>query len=144
MIPLIISGIYMGEMVGFSFSGVLVESHIIIDGVSFGGWPSIFYVFGLLGLLWFPWWTYAAYESPTIHPYITEEELAYMKEGTYQPTYLPTYLLTYLLPVDFANVSLGWSSMKALQVVAYMHGFLYYFSCVCIIALSFCSLHRSN
>ena len=81
MIPFIISGIYLGEIVGFSFSGILAESEIYINGQFYGGWPSIFYVFGLSGILWFPLWCYAAYESPAVHPYISEEELQYMRSG---------------------------------------------------------------
>lgn len=81
MIPFIISGIYLGEIVGFSFSGVLAESTLVLNGVNYGGWQSVFYVFGLVGLLWFPLWIYAAYESPSVHPYISQDELCYMRSG---------------------------------------------------------------
>lgn len=81
MIPFIVCGIYLGEIVGFSFSGILAESEIYINGEFYGGWPSIFYVFGLAGLLWFPLWIVAAYESPSVHPYISAEELQFMREG---------------------------------------------------------------
>ncbi len=81
MIPFIISGIYLGEIVGFSFSGELAESSFYINGDFYGGWQAIFYVFGLAGLLWCPLWIYAAYESPSVHPYITQEELDFMRTG---------------------------------------------------------------
>jgi MFS family permease len=81
LIPFIVSGIYLGEIVGFSLSGILAESNIYIGGDYYGGWQSIFYVFGLVGLLWFPLWIYMAYESPSVHPYISTEELNYMRTG---------------------------------------------------------------
>ena len=81
MIPFIVSGMYVGEIIGFSLSGALAGSSIYIGGDFYGGWPSIFYVFGLAGILWFPLWIYAAHESPAVHPYISEEELQYMRSG---------------------------------------------------------------
>ena len=46
-----------------------------------GGWPSIFYLFGAVGILWYPYWVYMAYEKPEDHPYMSEEEKAYIKLG---------------------------------------------------------------
>lgn len=86
MVPLIVSGMYLGEIIGFSLSGILVKSEMYINGVNYGGWPSIFYVFGCLGLIWFPCWVFLAHESPTLHPTISKEELAYMLAGTYYNT----------------------------------------------------------
>jgi hypothetical protein len=81
MIPAIGSGMYMGEIIGFSLSGMLVESDLSIAGWYFGGWQSVFYVFGLLGVVWFPYWALFAYDSPEKHPYMTEEELRLINQG---------------------------------------------------------------
>lgn len=81
MIPAIISGMYMGEIIGFSLSGSLVSSSIILNGYDYGQWPSVFYVFGFMGVLWFPFWAYYAHESPAKHPTITAEEVALINEG---------------------------------------------------------------
>ena len=81
MIPFIVSGMYVGEIIGFSLSGALAGSSIYIGGDFYGGWPSIFYVFGLSGILWFPLWIYAAHESPAVHPYITQEEVLLINRG---------------------------------------------------------------
>ncbi len=81
MIPAIVSGMYMGEIVGFSLSGMLVESDLAIAGWYFGGWQSVFYVFGLLGVVWFPYWALFAYDSPEKHPYITQEEVRFINAG---------------------------------------------------------------
>ena len=82
MIPFIVSGMYVGEIIGFSLSGYLANSVIMIGGDDYGGWPSIFYVFGLAGLIWFPLWAIAAHESPAVHPYITKEEILFIYGGT--------------------------------------------------------------
>eukprot|EP01032_Pedospumella_encystans_P007676 gene7676-9182_t len=81
MIPFIVSGMYMGEIIGFSLSGALAGSTMMVNGEDWGGWPSIFYVFGACGLIWFPFWAYAAHESPAVHPYITKEEVLLINRG---------------------------------------------------------------
>ncbi|KAF8355485.1 hypothetical protein PRIPAC_97108 [Pristionchus pacificus] len=43
-----------------------------------GGWPSIFYVLGLVGLLWCAVWMYMAADRPTTHPRISTAERAYI------------------------------------------------------------------
>ncbi len=81
MIPSILSGMYLGEIVGFSLSGVLVGSDITLSGQFYGGWPSVFYVFGLVGILWFPIWAYFACETPEKCSGITREELRTIRKG---------------------------------------------------------------
>ena len=81
LIPFIVSGTYLGMILGFSISGVLANTQFWIGGEDWGGWPSIFYVFGILGLLWFPIWAYFGYESPELHPGITPEELLFINQG---------------------------------------------------------------
>jgi hypothetical protein len=73
MISLVGAGMYFGEIIGFSFSGALVESKY--------GWQSVFYIFGLPGVLWFILWAFRAYESPDAHPYMTREEVELVKKG---------------------------------------------------------------
>lgn len=81
MIPAIASGMYMGEIIGFSLSGVFVSTPLRIGSEWWGGWQLVFYVFGLLGIVWFPYWALFAYESPDHHPKITEDEKALIKAG---------------------------------------------------------------
>jgi MFS family permease len=83
LIPIILCGVYVGEIVGFSLSGVLASSELLVDGVAYGGWPAIFYVFGAAGLFWFPLWAYAAHESPSVHPTISKEELIFITHGKF-------------------------------------------------------------
>eukprot|EP01036_Dinobryon_divergens_P026695 gene26696-35372_t len=81
LVPFVLSGMYFGEIVGFSLSGTFVESTLVVSGADIGGWPSVFYVFGSVGILWFPFWFFWAYESPEKHPSITREELTLIRRG---------------------------------------------------------------
>ena len=59
---------YMGEIVGFSLSGYLCEHRIEwIDGYNIGSWPSVFVLFGCLGLVWFPVFIYCVHRLCTIN-----------------------------------------------------------------------------
>lgn len=43
-----------------------------------GGWPSIFYVFGFVGLIWSVTFLIFVYEDPSTHPHIDEKEKKYI------------------------------------------------------------------
>lgn len=43
------------------------------------GWASIFYVFGIIGVIWYLIWTYVVYDKPEDDPYISEAELKYIQ-----------------------------------------------------------------
>lgn len=84
MISIFGSGMYMGEIIGFSFSGYLVEetnSNLKIGDLSIGGWPSAFYFFGMIGLLWTPFYYWNVYGSPQEHPTISIEERQLIAKG---------------------------------------------------------------
>ncbi|XP_053207453.1 putative inorganic phosphate cotransporter isoform X2 [Panonychus citri] len=76
MTAIIYSGAQIGTMITMVATGYLDDSGL------FGGWPSAFYVFGSIGLIWFVLWTLLIYESPLEHPYISEAEILYI--GTTQ------------------------------------------------------------
>lgn len=77
MIPIVFSGIYLGEIVSFPICGVLTEAQIPL----FGGWESCYYLFGLVGVVWFPLWARNAFEHPEQHPDISDEEIKHIKKG---------------------------------------------------------------
>lgn len=81
LIPFILSGMYLGEIVGFSLSGMLTVTHFTVGDIVLGGWSSVFYVFGVVGVLWFPLWAQFAYEQPNMHPGISDEELYRIQRG---------------------------------------------------------------
>ena len=72
---------YFGEIIGFSCSGTLVESTLVIGSLDIGGWQSVFYIFGGVGIIWYPYWYFSAYETPEQHPSITQEELQLIKKS---------------------------------------------------------------
>lgn len=43
-----------------------------------GGWPSAYYLFGGLGVIWFALWSLLIFENPDQHPRITKKELDYI------------------------------------------------------------------
>ncbi|XP_064417157.1 vesicular glutamate transporter 3 isoform X2 [Latimeria chalumnae] len=63
-------GSYAGAVVAMPLAGVLVQ---------YQGWPSVFYVYGIFGLIWYVFWLLLAYGSPVAHPSITEEERTYIE-----------------------------------------------------------------
>ncbi|GFY74224.1 hypothetical protein TNIN_499561 [Trichonephila inaurata madagascariensis] len=66
----VFSGCPLGTVVSLSVSGWLC-------GLDFlGGWPAVFYVFGTAGCIWSVLWFIIIYDSPDIHPDISEEELS--------------------------------------------------------------------
>lgn len=43
-----------------------------------GGWPSIFYVFGLIGVVWSIAFIWLVHEDPSSHPNMDEKEKKYI------------------------------------------------------------------
>jgi MFS family permease len=72
-----------GEIIGFSLSGYLcsTSTDITFAGIQIGGWPSAFYVFGIIGMVWTPFYAFAVYSSPDLHPHITPEEIDIIRNG---------------------------------------------------------------
>lgn len=47
-----------------------------------GGWPSIFYVFGIFGVVWFVFWMVFASDKPSQNRFISEREREYVEDET--------------------------------------------------------------
>ncbi|XP_065062832.1 sialin-like [Rhopilema esculentum] len=69
---LVYSGSSLGTLLGYPIAGVLCDSNFL------GGWPSAFYVFGVLGIIWFIFWCLFVSSSPETHPMISTEERHYI------------------------------------------------------------------
>lgn len=67
-----LSGAQFGTVLAMPISGYLSE-----HGFG-GGWPSIFYVFGLAGTIWSVWFLLTVYNEPDKHPKIPEDEKKYI------------------------------------------------------------------
>uniref|UniRef100_G3PD84 Solute carrier family 17 member 8 n=1 Tax=Gasterosteus aculeatus aculeatus TaxID=481459 RepID=G3PD84_GASAC len=63
-------GSYAGAVIAMPLAGVLVQ---------YVGWPSVFYIYGVFGIIWYVVWLLLAYGSPAEHPTIMEEERLYIE-----------------------------------------------------------------
>ncbi|XP_025090955.1 sialin-like [Pomacea canaliculata] len=68
-------GSQLGTVFALPISGILCQ-----DGFA-GGWPSVFYVFGALGCLWFIGWMFLISETPATHPRISDKERRYIESN---------------------------------------------------------------
>lgn len=74
-----------GTEVGAIF-GLLIGGILCTNGFD-GGWPSIFYVFGLVGLVWCSLWFFLVTDSPAEHKFISKIEKEYLLETTVEAHY---------------------------------------------------------
>ncbi|KAF6205216.1 hypothetical protein GE061_019383 [Apolygus lucorum] len=72
MASLAFSGSYVGTVVALPLSGYLAETF---------GWPSVFYVTGIVALVWLGIWWYFVYDIPDDDPRITDGEIKFLKEA---------------------------------------------------------------
>ena len=68
IVSITISGADGGGVVGLLLSGFLCDYGFA------GGWPSVFYVFGMIGCIWSVVWFLLCYNSPFTHPFISKAE----------------------------------------------------------------------
>jgi MFS transporter, ACS family, solute carrier family 17 (sodium-dependent inorganic phosphate cotransporter), other len=72
-LALVYSGMYVGSMLGLGVSPGIIAAY---------GWPSVFTIFGCLGIVWWLLWTFRASSTPSDDPTISAGELAYIKDNT--------------------------------------------------------------
>merc|ERR1719317_1810864 len=72
MAGIVYSGAQAGTVLSLPISGLLCDAF---------GWPSVFYVFGFLGLIWWIGWCYLVYDSPQVHPRISSAERKYILDS---------------------------------------------------------------
>lgn len=70
---LCVLGVSLGTTIVLPLSGLLASSS--------WGWPSIFYVSGILGLLWSGMFAWLGADSPMVHPSISENERNYIQHS---------------------------------------------------------------
>jgi len=68
-------GCQAGTVITLPLCGYLISSNFM------GGWPSVFYVMGIAGILWFLAWSFLVYDSPKDHPRIEPKELSYIQHS---------------------------------------------------------------
>ncbi|GFX74618.1 hypothetical protein TNCV_1158351 [Trichonephila clavipes] len=67
-------GQHVGTIITMPTSGFLIQYNVG------GGWPSVFYLFGIIGCLWFLFWVALVYNTPAEHPRISKAELVYIQQ----------------------------------------------------------------
>ncbi|KAL6179715.1 hypothetical protein ACLB2K_046387 [Fragaria x ananassa] len=104
-LALVYSGMYIGSVTGFAFSPFLIHQF---------GWPSVFYSFGSLGIVWFAVWLSKAYSSPAEDPELRPEEKKLILAGYPSPRRQspPTGL-----DLNRAVIKLNSSSINALRTL---------------------------
>ncbi|XP_076545097.1 putative inorganic phosphate cotransporter isoform X2 [Osmia lignaria lignaria] len=70
---LVFAGAQLGTVFANSLSGIILHYSTV-------GWPAVFYVFGSVGVLWFLVWLITCYNSPDTHPFISENEINFLRE----------------------------------------------------------------
>ncbi|XP_025090947.1 sialin-like isoform X2 [Pomacea canaliculata] len=68
-------GAQLGTVFALPISGILCQQGFA------GGWPSVFYVFGALGCLWFVAWMLLVSETPATHPRISDSERRFIESN---------------------------------------------------------------
>ncbi|XP_025832317.1 putative inorganic phosphate cotransporter [Agrilus planipennis] len=66
------AGTNFGTVISLPLSGWLCSLEFM------GGWPLSFYLFGVLGVIWFIFWVFLVYDTPSSHPRIDRQEQAYI------------------------------------------------------------------
>ncbi|XP_066974357.1 putative inorganic phosphate cotransporter [Macrobrachium rosenbergii] len=69
-------GSHIGTVISMGLGGVMSSSDFL------GGWPSVFYVFGVIGLLWSVAWFVLIRDQPEKHPWISSKELSYIRSNS--------------------------------------------------------------
>ena len=80
---LLASGIPLGTLFALTTTGWIVTRY---------GWPSVFYIFGLFGVIWAAFWYFKAASYPAEYPGITDEELELLggsADGKQEPADIP-------------------------------------------------------
>ncbi|GIX75014.1 hypothetical protein CEXT_555731 [Caerostris extrusa] len=78
LIALCVVGDNVGTILTMPLTGYLCEYGFA------GGWPSVYYILGLVGCIWFVFWLCLAYNRPSDHPRISRREIDFIQKGQIQ------------------------------------------------------------
>lgn len=124
------AGTMVGTVITYPLGGYLCDSGFD------GGWPSAFYIFGGVGLIWTVAWVFLTFESPLTHRWISEREREYLRVACHlrdtndgRPP-LPVRQLLMSLPfyaICVAHFSFNWGYYSMLTLLPkYMSDVLHY------------------
>jgi ACS family sodium-dependent inorganic phosphate cotransporter len=92
-VSIYLSGGHVGTIIAFPLTTWIVASL---------GWPAVFYIFGVIGVVWAGLWHLFGASSPESHPTITEGERRHIVEGrgtSAEPARVPWRVLLTKAPV---------------------------------------------
>eukprot|EP00879_Flechtneria_rotunda_P026780 GHRR01028604.1.p1 GENE.GHRR01028604.1~~GHRR01028604.1.p1 ORF type:complete len:406 (+),score=128.53 GHRR01028604.1:292-1509(+) len=72
-LALVYSGMFIGSIAGLALSPAMIAAM---------GWPSVFYIFGSLGIVWYSCWSSRAASTPADDTSISKAEKAYILANT--------------------------------------------------------------
>ncbi|XP_067635141.1 sialin isoform X2 [Eurosta solidaginis] len=72
---IVYAGSNIGTVISMPLAGWLCSLEFL------GGWPLAFYIFGLLGIVWFAFWMFLVYDRPSVHPRISFKERDYIERS---------------------------------------------------------------
>lgn len=67
------AGVQLGMVIASALGGIIIQ---FVPG----GWPNVFYIFGVVGVVWYVLWCLLCYNDPSSHPFITDEEKDYLAQ----------------------------------------------------------------
>ncbi|KAK3885569.1 hypothetical protein Pcinc_010235 [Petrolisthes cinctipes] len=125
---LVYAGAQFGTVISMMVSGWLCESEFL------GGWPSVFYVFGVLGVVWGLAWFVLIVDSPSRHPRISLQErnhiLRHCNHSKSKPSSVPWWSVLTSVPVwSLIVVHFGqnWGFLTLLtELPTYLNNILHY------------------
>ncbi|XP_066974650.1 putative inorganic phosphate cotransporter [Macrobrachium rosenbergii] len=100
-------GANLGTVISMALGGVMSGSDFL------GGWPSVFYVFGVVGVLWSVAWFVLIRDQPEKHPWISSKELSYIRSNS------PNVKSSKALKVPWKDIA---TSMPFLCLIVYAFG----------------------
>lgn len=119
------TGSALGTVISLPLSGYLADQL---------GWESVFYVFGVFGIVWFVFWALYIFDSPSRHPSITRAERDYIIKaiGPAQssPHSVPWCRILTSIPVwalVFTHIAQNWGFYTLLtELPSYMKNILHF------------------
>jgi len=76
LVTIALSGMNVGTVVTMPLTGLLTKYGFD------GGWASVFYCFGLFGIIWYILWILMIHATPQSHPTISDKERKYIYRNT--------------------------------------------------------------
>ncbi|KAG0719988.1 putative inorganic phosphate cotransporter [Chionoecetes opilio] len=130
MSALVYAGAQFGTVVSLPICGLLCQGSFL------GGWPAVFYVFGVVGLLWCVAWMALIHNDPCTHPHIHPGERLYIQQSLHHgdgPTKaVPVPLMSILRSMPFwavfvAHIAQNWGFYTLLtELPTFMKNILHF------------------